>query len=447
MTTADDLLALVGSVIAQGQPANGTPGIGYGVIAGGEVRSSGFGVTALGDEGSPVTGRTQFRLCSITKPMTSTLALGLVEEGLLDLDEPVVRRIPELSLADAAARESVTLRHLLLHTSGLEGEWRGDLEGYGAGEDALAGLVADYGKLGQYAPVGRFWGYCNTGYWLAGRLIEVATGTSYEEALRQRVLAPLGMRDTVLSAAEATPGLLAQPHAVRQGEPVPIGSLAFPRCRVSSGGVISSVDDLLRFAAVHLGEPLPGTTAVLPDHRVAQLRDPVVDAGPGERQSLGWATVAGSDPLVVGHSGSYTGYATRLLLAPEAGIAVAVLTNGDPGGALAIAVRDAVRREVLGDTVAERENVEVTPADLERLTGDYVHPSVDRTQVRVEDGRLAIEMKGPKRDGVGWCRAWTPLEFTVTEGSFGGTEIQFLPGPDGSVDQMRIGQRLGRRLA
>jgi hypothetical protein len=89
----------------------------------------------------------------------------------------------------------------------------------------------------------------------------------------------------------------------------------------------------------------------------------------------------------------------------------------------------------------------VTPDDLARLTGDYVHPSVDRTQVRVEGGRLAIEMKGPNRDGIGWCDAWTPTEFTVTDGAFAGTEIQFLPGPDGGVEHIRVGQRLGRRLA
>ncbi|MGN6722033.1 MAG: serine hydrolase domain-containing protein, partial [Marmoricola sp.] len=327
--SADDLLALVASVLAERQAENGTPGVGYGVVAGGEIRSGGSGVSAL--DGPPVTGSTMFRLCSITKPMTSTLVMSLVEDGLLDLDEPVVRRLPELELAGAAAREALTLRHLLLHTSGLEGEWRGDLATYGDGDDALAALIGDYGRLAQYAPAGAFWGYCNTGYWLAGHLAATAAGTSYEQALRDRVLVPLSMHDTVLSAEEAKPDRLAEPHSVREGQAVPYPPYDFPRARVSSGGVISSADDLLKFAAFHLGVERPGASSPLPAHRIAELREPAVAAGPGEAQSLGWATLTGPGPLCIGHSGSYGGFATRLLLVPEAGIGVVVLTNADPG--------------------------------------------------------------------------------------------------------------------
>ncbi|WP_427889151.1 serine hydrolase domain-containing protein [Kribbella sp. GL6] len=420
---AEHLLTLVRQVIDAERAGSGTPGVGFGVIADGELLTSGVGVT--GADGQLVTGSTTFRLCSITKPMTSTLVMSLVDEGLLDLDAPIEHWLPALPLG-----EGLTLRHLLLHTSGLEGEWRGDLSGYGT----LEALIADYGSLDHYAMPGAFWGYCNTGYWLAGRLVEIATGTSYEQALTERVLLPLGMDATTFSDP------MAAPHAVRGRKTVPVGAYVFPRARVSSGGVVSSADDLLRFAALHLGG-----ADLLPASRIAELRQPVVPGSLGEWQSLGWATTP--DAQLIGHSGSYDGYATRLMLLPEHGVAVAVLTNSDAGGKVATAVREAVRREVLGALTPPREELAVTEADLERVTGDYVHPSVDRTRIRVEEGRLAVEMKGPKRDGTGWCKAWTPTEFTITDGSFTGTELQFLPGPDGVVRNLRIGQRLGRRLA
>lgn len=102
------------------------PGVAYGVLSEGAVLASGSGIIGVEDP-RKVTADTLFQLCSVTKPMTAAVALGLVDAGLIALDNPVAAYLPELALADADTRDRLTLRHLLAHTSGLAGKWHGDL--------------------------------------------------------------------------------------------------------------------------------------------------------------------------------------------------------------------------------------------------------------------------------------------------------------------------------
>ncbi|GAA0977541.1 hypothetical protein GCM10009555_038880 [Acrocarpospora macrocephala] len=443
MTTASELLALLAETAEKHRLENGVPGVALGVAADGEVASTGLGVTSVADP-RPVTTGTLFRLCSITKIFAATLAMTLVEEGVLDLDVPVLAYYPELTLADAGARASLTMRHLLTHASGLESELRGDLESFGRNDDALDRVASAYGSLRQFAPVGELWGYCNTGYWLAGAVLARLAGPSFEQAVRRRVLEPLGMAGSCFFAEEAVLGRVALPHrrgAAGSPEHVPIPSFAFPRARVPSGGVIAGVDDLLRFAGLHLGHG----SAVLSRAGLAAMREPQIPGDfPGDQQGLGWMTSAPGGTPVAEHSGSYKGYCTRLTLLPELGVAVAVLTNSDDGGRLCRTVKEAALDHLTGWRPAEVAYTGLAPARLAAYAGDYAIPGVDLVRIAPhEDGlRLAL-LNGTAQVGESLCRATSETEFEIVQGQSFGSRVVFFPGSPA----IRIGLRLGARLS
>src|SRR5262249_42642789 len=159
------------------------PGLALGVLRDGGVQAWGFGVASI-ETRQPVTPDTLFQVGSITKVFTTTVVMQLVDEGRLELDAPVVTYLPELKLSDDATTRAVTMRHLLTHTAGFYGDRFDD---YGVGDDALAKAVAEFAALRQYTPPGESWAYCNTGFQLAGRVIERLTDMTVERAIAERV--------------------------------------------------------------------------------------------------------------------------------------------------------------------------------------------------------------------------------------------------------------------
>jgi CubicO group peptidase (beta-lactamase class C family) len=131
------------------------PGVSLGVLYEGQVHTAGFGVTNV-DVPGPVTPETLFQIGSITKTVTATAIMRLVEEGKLALDTPIRTYVPDLALADESVAERVTLRHLLTHTAG----WEGDLVltlNTGRGDDALARLMGRMTEVEQVTPLGSVW--------------------------------------------------------------------------------------------------------------------------------------------------------------------------------------------------------------------------------------------------------------------------------------------------
>jgi CubicO group peptidase (beta-lactamase class C family) len=169
---------------------HGVPGASVAVLKGGRVvATAAAGVTNL-DTKVPVTTDTLFQIGSITKVFTATMIMQLVDEGLLSLDEPIITYLPDFRLADAATLRSVTARHLLTHTSGIDGDYFVDS---GRGDDAIARFVTMIALLPSLFPLGAKMSYCNAGFAVLGRIIEVLTRETYDHALRQRIFEPLGM--------------------------------------------------------------------------------------------------------------------------------------------------------------------------------------------------------------------------------------------------------------
>jgi CubicO group peptidase (beta-lactamase class C family) len=144
------------------------PGLAIGLLHQGQVEMSGYGIASV-ETVQPVVPETLFQIGSISKVFTTTLVMTLVDEDRLDLDQPVITCLPELPLADPAARQGVTLRHLLTHTGGFVGDRFDD---HGSGDGALARAIAALGILRQQTPLGETWTYCNAGFDIAGRCVE-----------------------------------------------------------------------------------------------------------------------------------------------------------------------------------------------------------------------------------------------------------------------------------
>src|SRR3954471_21905514 len=125
----------------------------------------------------PATPDSVFQIGSITKVWTATLVMQLVDEGLIDLDKPVVTYLPEFTVADAALTEGVTTRHLLTHTSGIAGDFFPET---GRGDDCLEKFVALMADLPGSHPLGATMSYCNAGFVLLGRLVEVLRDATWD---------------------------------------------------------------------------------------------------------------------------------------------------------------------------------------------------------------------------------------------------------------------------
>jgi CubicO group peptidase (beta-lactamase class C family) len=338
------------------------PGIAMGLLRDGEIVSAADGLCELGRP-ETVSPETVFRIASITKPFTATLAMTLVQDGLLSLDEP-----PPASKLDA------TVRQLLSHQGGLACEWPEPLNGVGDGDDALLRLTEGEPELLPVAP-GELFSYSNTGFWFVAAAIARALGTSFEEAMRTRVLEPLGLQSTGFEQERPARGHDQVEPSAAEHAPT---EKTYPRVRRPSGGLWSSVADLLRFAAHNLGGPGPLTPP-----SIAEMQRPQVPLAGGS-YGLGWLLAETRGLPTVEHAGSVVGFQSLVLLAPNDHLAVAALTNSSRGSA---AIRDVLEHLGLGPARAPERGH--SAAELAALNGRY-HGQYFELEIASENGGLSV---------------------------------------------------------
>src|SRR5262249_32079389 len=150
--------------------------------------------------GVEVTTDSVFQIASIGKMWNATLVMQLVDEGSVELDAPVRRYLPELWFADREASEAITVRHLLCHTGGIDGNHYVDT---GRGDDCYERFVASCTVVPQLAEPGSFFSYARAGSVVLGRLIERVTGVGWDSALKERLVLPLGLERTATLPEDA----------------------------------------------------------------------------------------------------------------------------------------------------------------------------------------------------------------------------------------------------
>jgi CubicO group peptidase (beta-lactamase class C family) len=368
----------------------GVPGAQLAVLCDGQLVELATGVLNV-ETGVQVTAEAVFQIGSVTKAYTTVLAMQLADEGQLALDQPILELLPELRLADMDNAAKVTVRHLLSHTSGIEGE---HFEDTGRGDDALERYVESCARIGFCHPVGATFSYCNTGLVLVGRLIEKLTGQTWDAALQQRLAAPLGLSHTLTLAEEAMRYRVAYGHDTDEaGTPRLVSSWQLPRSLGPAGLVCSTASDVVAFARMHLdGGRSVGGTQIVSAEAVAQMREPQVDLPDpwtlAKHWGLGWELFDWGGRGVFGHDGNTIGQAAFLRVVPDRGVALALLTNGGHG-------RD-LYQALVPDLVRSLCDLKVP----DPLVPPAVPPSVDVSPFAGTYGREGVRIELENRDGV-----------------------------------------------
>jgi CubicO group peptidase (beta-lactamase class C family) len=426
------------SVVAHGIDALGIPGVAIGVSERGTRRAWCGGVTHV-DHPLPITDTTIFQIGSISKTFVGTAVMALVDAGRLDLDTPVVRYVPDLRLSSPELTAALTTRHLLTHVAGWVGDYFGDT---GMGDDALARFVAKLAKAPQLTPLGEVYSYNNTAFNLAAHVVATVREQPYEQAVRDMILRPLGLRHTFFSAEEAISHRVAIGHRGRAAQ-----RWGRSRGYAGAGGVLSCVTDMLAFAEFHMGDGAP----VMSTEALRVMQEPSRDAGCfSDWIGLVWRVDDHPGGRVVHHGGTTNGYMADLRLVPSLQLAWVVLTNGDSNHQL----DPIVMEEILGP---DTSLVPHDPSSPAAYVGRYSAVLADLS-VEVAGDEVTLVVSTPAR--ALWNPTDTPPPPVSTRLQFidddrfvcltppcTGQRGEFLRDPDGSVAWVRWDGRIHRRVS
>lgn len=395
------------------------------------------------ETGAPLTGAHVLRPGSVTKMLTATLVLQCADEGLVDLDAPVTRYLPDFRLLEDGAADRVLVRHLLSHTSGIDAT---DLfVDTGTEEGALGRYVALLADVGLLTEPGAVFSYNNAGTALAGHLVATVRGSTWEESLQTRVLDPLGMTSTGFVDGRRRGDAALADRLARSHLAGPMGVTPLPLVAEEpqwtrglgppGGWTVSSAGDLGRFLLAHLGGA-GDVPPVLRPETLEAMRVRQVDAPGGVVQmagsALGWQTWQSGDLAYLRHGGAYDGQSALLALDPSTGSGVVVMTNSLNGHAAAAQVLDAV-------PVPWTE--EPAPADLSPYLGTYRAQAFGDVVVDLAEG-------GGLQATLSSFGGSAPL-WPVDRGSFvgpGGTCAFFAFDAAGAPQFMRFQMRALRRV-
>jgi CubicO group peptidase (beta-lactamase class C family) len=283
--------------------------------------------------------------------------------------------------------DDVRVRHLLAHTSGFDSALPGGNARFGDGDDALFRCVAELPSARRFVRADDIWSYASSGYWLVGHLAAQRADAPFEAALAGHVLQPAALESTSF----------AEPDLLGTGRDVP--PPPYPRARRPSGGLTSTVDDLLRFARSHLADP-------------ASARMRVVHGKPvGGVYGLGLHGERVGAVDVWGHSGSYGGFQSSLLTIPERGAIFVGLTNSDLGAKALRLVEDVFFERAIGEGRAVPDYHHPHEGELAAVAGTYEHTDGRYVVEAVED-----ELVLHTDDGEHVARKIGPRTFRITGG-------------------------------
>lgn len=425
------------------------PGIAVGISHKGDEATAGFGVTNI-DHPLPVTDETLFQIGSITKTFTGTAIMRLVEMGKLDLDATVQTYVPDFKVSDKEASSQATVRHLLTHMGG----WEGDVfDDTGAGDDALAKYVTKMADLQQLAPVGTVFSYNNAGFSLAGYVIEVVTGTSFEAAMKELVFEPLDLKNSYFDPADVMTHRFSVGHSVTRRGPRVARPWPLARSAYAAGGITCSVKDLLRYARFHLGDGGVGDkTRLLSTESIVQMQSPQVTGWRNEARGLAWALDEIDGVRQVSHGGGTLGQLSLLTLVPEHDFAIAIFTNADRVRPLTPDITRYALKEYLGLAITDPTPIESSEEELVPYVGCYSRPFAD-IEVGMLGGKLVAQMtyKGsfPTKD-LPPLPSPPPMTLAlcgqdrllVMDGPMKDAMGDILRNPDGSIGWLRFSTRL-----
>ncbi|MBL1075679.1 beta-lactamase family protein [Nocardia sp. 2] len=370
--------------------ANAIPGFVAGVYHSGEQIVVAHG-TANVTTGAAMGADTGFLFGSVTKVLTTTMVLQQVERGLLDLDAPVVKYLPDFALNVPGAADKILVRHLISHTNGIDADlYFPDAEGRDAVRRYVEGLATAGGTL--FEP-GEQVSYSNGGMIVAGRLLEVVTGLPFSELIDREIYQPVGMTDSSTSAEQAILRSTAIGHFPNPETMVaePTRMFTLPQTWGPAGGTpIGTVADLLTFGRTHLaGGVSPSGTRVFSAESAALMQrvsgDMVSPNVPP--MGLGWVRYPFGDTTVLAMSGASPGGVSILCVVPEFDLVFTAFGNTPGAVMLQDQLLQWLLREHLGVEIPTLITESAADFDLTPYAGTYRSDQL-RIDISVVDGTL-----------------------------------------------------------
>jgi CubicO group peptidase (beta-lactamase class C family) len=395
-----------------------------------------------------------FQIGSITKSMTASVIMRLVERGLITLDQAVSEIIEDFRLRDKTLSDQVTVRQLLCHTNGIPGDlFDDDSNAFGHHIKLLVDRCSDLDFI--HHP-GEQFSYSNTAYAIAGRVTEVVLGMPWEQAISEEVYAPLEMHSATAYPRDSIRHRVAMGHFP---DPDSSGDWTVAPSNFLSLGMapagttlMMSASDLLKFAAAHTPGrektdwlSREGVTAM----QISQFDLPKNTPFNATGWGLGWLLTDASGQMVFGHDGGTLGQVSTLRIIPGTGAAIAILLNASQSSVLQEFY--SLVADHLGDTVVNRiePSQSTAPLDLERFIGRYEAVG-SRSEVVLSDDELEVQVESdlpvPNQE--------LRLKFIEDQcfASYGkdgtrGSNYHFLdPDEDGKPGCLFAGLRLSKRL-
>lgn len=308
-------------------------GISIAIISQGKHYQAASGMLNLDTEIASTTDSV-FQIGSITKVFTTTLIMQLVDQGRVNLDCPVIDYLSDFKVGSDVATRNITVRQLLNHTSGLEGDFFAADKPSGGNQ--LARFVDRCDLLPQSHPPGEGFAYSNTAFCIAGRLLEVVTGKSWHKLIQQNIVEPLGLEHVVVNGPESSRFRVARGHVSGEaGELWTIAHDGFPRGMDPVGSFLAmSATDVVRFGQAHLDASRGKRPDWLSKQSAMAMQGAEVSLPPLSPSyvtdwGLGWSLYRNSSLNVFGHDGGTVGQCAMLRIVPEHDLIFAVLINCD----------------------------------------------------------------------------------------------------------------------
>jgi CubicO group peptidase (beta-lactamase class C family) len=382
----DPQLAELDQLMASAFPS-GAPGAAVIVQKGGQIlMRKGYGMANI-EWSLPAAPDTVFRSGSVTKQFTAVSILMLVEQGKLDLQDPLEKFSPGYPTQG----HTITVEHLLTHTSGIQSytsmkEWQSAW-----GKEFKLDELIDFFKSQPmgFAP-GKKWSYNNSAYVLLGAVIEKAAGLPYDQFLEKNIFEPLGMKQTCLEL----PGRIIPKRAAgyqKKGETIANAAYISMTQPLGAGGMVSTVDDLACWDSALYGGKLVSAEQLRRAHTRLRLSD-----GSTEDYGYGWGIHEYQGIEMIEHGGGIHGFSCHIMRVPTQKIFAAVLTNSENPAKNPSELTFHAVTTLLGMPLRVPPTIQLDQSSLAALVGVY----------QIEEGPEIHITAAP--DGLAWKIAGEP---------------------------------------
>lgn len=358
--------AAIDRIVADALKTTQVPSASVAVVQGGRIVFA----RAYGEQGpgKAAIANARYPIASISKQITATAILMLADEGKLSLDDAVGKYVPGLTSGD-----TVTIRQILSHTSGYRDYWPQDFSFADMAHPVTPEqILARWGKAPLDFPPGTQWQYSNTGFVIAGQIIEKVSGQPLMQFLSQRVFTPLGMAsavdaDTGMTAADAVP------HERYALGPVRVATPAAPGWLFAAGELAMTASDLARWDIGMMDHKLLSQAGYAAQQTSVKLSD-----GADSHYGLGIDVLQWGSHRILEHGGEAVGFLSDNVIAPDDGVAVVVLDNADFGDAQSV-----IAKKVMALVLPDAKPAAKAAAGVARATAvfDMLRAGrLDRTQ-------------------------------------------------------------------